>query len=129
MYSGAWAGRSEQGAADQDVQSKGPCSSGKLENARIVESLTALLFGLNMRYKVHGAGIRFTGLPLKRFLLGVVAVFESDTDKSQKRPECHHHRPLHPVKCFDFSHYNCAIAWTVICTHSRGFVWGGEEHG
>ncbi len=38
---------------------------GKLENARIVESLTALLIGLNMRYKVHGAGIRFTGLPLK----------------------------------------------------------------
>jgi NADPH-dependent F420 reductase len=38
---------------------------GKLENARIVESLTALLIGLNMRYKVHGAGIRFTGLPLR----------------------------------------------------------------
>jgi NADPH-dependent F420 reductase len=37
---------------------------GKLENARIAESLTALLIGLNMRYKVHGAGIRFTGLPL-----------------------------------------------------------------
>src|SRR2546425_5520877 len=38
---------------------------GKLENSRIVESLTALLIGLNMRYKVHSAGIRFTGLPLK----------------------------------------------------------------
>lgn len=38
-------------------------NGGKLENARIVESLTALLVGLNMRYKVHGAGIRFTGLP------------------------------------------------------------------
>jgi NADPH-dependent F420 reductase len=38
-------------------------NGGKLENARIVESLTALLIGLNMRYKVHGAGIRFTGLP------------------------------------------------------------------
>ncbi len=38
---------------------------GKLENARIVESLTALLIGLNMHYKVHGAGIRFTGLPLQ----------------------------------------------------------------
>jgi hypothetical protein len=36
---------------------------GKLENARIVESLTALLIGLNIRYKVRGAGIRFTGLP------------------------------------------------------------------
>jgi len=40
-------------------------NGGKLENARIVESLTALLIGLNMRYKVHGAGIRFTGLPFK----------------------------------------------------------------
>jgi len=38
-------------------------NGGKLESARIVESLTALLIGLNMRYKVHGAGIRFTGLP------------------------------------------------------------------
>jgi len=40
-------------------------NGGKLENARIVESLTALLIGLNMRYKVHGAGIRFTWLPVK----------------------------------------------------------------
>src|SRR2546427_4419379 len=42
-----------------------PLNGGNLENARIVESLTALLIGLNMRYKVHGAGIRFTGLPVK----------------------------------------------------------------
>ena len=42
-----------------------PLNGGKLENARIVESLTALLIGLNVRYKVHTAGIRFTGLPLK----------------------------------------------------------------
>jgi 8-hydroxy-5-deazaflavin:NADPH oxidoreductase len=40
-------------------------NGGKLENARIVESLTALLIGLNIRCKVHSAGIRFTGLPLK----------------------------------------------------------------
>src|SRR3984893_14628813 len=40
-------------------------NGGKLENSRIVESLTALLIGLNMRYKVQKAGIRFTGLPLK----------------------------------------------------------------
>jgi 8-hydroxy-5-deazaflavin:NADPH oxidoreductase len=40
-------------------------NGGKLENARIVESLTALLIGLNVRYKVHSAGIRFTGLPEK----------------------------------------------------------------
>jgi NADPH-dependent F420 reductase len=40
-------------------------NGGKLENARIVESLTALLIGINMRYKVHSAGIRFTGLPIQ----------------------------------------------------------------
>jgi hypothetical protein len=40
-------------------------NGGKLENARIVESITALLVGLNIRYKVHSAGVRFTGLPAK----------------------------------------------------------------
>jgi NADPH-dependent F420 reductase len=35
---------------------------GRLENARIVESVTALLIGLNIRHKGH-AGIRITGLP------------------------------------------------------------------
>ncbi|HZQ95579.1 MAG TPA: NADPH-dependent F420 reductase [Candidatus Sulfotelmatobacter sp.] len=35
---------------------------GRLENARIVEQITALLVGLNMRHKGH-AGIRLTGLP------------------------------------------------------------------
>ena len=35
---------------------------GKLENARIVEQITALLIGLNLRHKGHG-GIRITGLP------------------------------------------------------------------
>jgi NADPH-dependent F420 reductase len=42
-----------------------PINGGKLENARIVESLTALLIGINMRYKVHSAGIRFTGVPIE----------------------------------------------------------------
>jgi predicted dinucleotide-binding enzyme len=40
-------------------------NGGKLENARIVESITALLVGINIRYKVHGTGVRFTGLPIK----------------------------------------------------------------
>ena len=35
---------------------------GKLENARIVEQITALIIGLNIRHKGHG-GIRITGLP------------------------------------------------------------------
>src|SRR5215472_4240800 len=39
-------------------------NGGKLENARIVESITALLIGLNVHYKAHSVGIRFTGLPL-----------------------------------------------------------------
>jgi len=35
---------------------------GKLENVRIVEQITALLIGLNIRHKGHG-GVRITGLP------------------------------------------------------------------
>ena len=35
---------------------------GKLENARVLEQITALLIGLNLRHKGH-AGIRITGLP------------------------------------------------------------------
>jgi NADPH-dependent F420 reductase len=36
--------------------------AGRLEHARIAESLTALLIGVNSRYKTH-AGVRITGLP------------------------------------------------------------------
>src|ERR1700682_3472908 len=39
---------------------------GKLENARIVEQITALLIGLHIRHKGH-AGIRITGLPLQAY--------------------------------------------------------------
>lgn len=35
---------------------------GRLENARIVEQITALLIGLNLRHKGH-SGLRITGLP------------------------------------------------------------------
>ena len=35
---------------------------GKLENARILEQITAMLIGLNIRHRGHG-GIRITGLP------------------------------------------------------------------
>jgi hypothetical protein len=35
---------------------------GRLENARILEQITALLIGLNIRHKGH-SGVRFTGLP------------------------------------------------------------------
>jgi predicted dinucleotide-binding enzyme len=37
---------------------------GPLANARIVEDMTALIIGLNVRHKApDGLGIRFTGLP------------------------------------------------------------------
>ena len=39
---------------------------GKLENARTVEQITALLIGLNIRHKGHG-GIRITGLPASAY--------------------------------------------------------------
>jgi hypothetical protein len=40
-----------------------PVDGGRLENSRIVEQMTALLIGINIRYKVSDAGIRITGLP------------------------------------------------------------------
>ncbi len=37
---------------------------GPLANARVVEAITALLIGMNIRYRVpEGVGLRFTGLP------------------------------------------------------------------
>jgi len=39
---------------------------GRLENARIVEQITALLIGMNIRHKGH-SGIRITGLPTEAY--------------------------------------------------------------
>jgi NADPH-dependent F420 reductase len=36
--------------------------AGPLQNAVVIEGLTAVLIGINIRYKVKGAGIRITGL-------------------------------------------------------------------
>lgn len=36
---------------------------GKLEKARMVEKITPLLIGLNIKYKSHYGGIRITGIP------------------------------------------------------------------
>ena len=41
-------------------------NGGRLENARVLEQITALLVGINIRHKVHGAGIRITGLPARK---------------------------------------------------------------
>jgi len=40
-----------------------PIDAGLAFNARVIESLTALLIGLNIRHKVKGSGVRITGLP------------------------------------------------------------------
>lgn len=40
---------------------------GKLENSRILEQITALLIGLNIRHKGH-SGIRITGLPESAYI-------------------------------------------------------------
>lgn len=40
---------------------------GKLENARILEQITALLIGLSIRHKGH-AGLRITGLPSSAYI-------------------------------------------------------------
>ncbi len=39
-----------------------PLDGGKLENARIVEQITALLITINIRHKAHSAGLRITGI-------------------------------------------------------------------
>jgi NADPH-dependent F420 reductase len=56
--------RARQIASDLAMKIPGvrAVDGGKLENARIVESMTALLITMNIRYKVHGAGWRVTGL-------------------------------------------------------------------
>jgi predicted dinucleotide-binding enzyme len=37
--------------------------AGVLANSSVVEGLTALLIGVNIRNKVQGSGIRITGIP------------------------------------------------------------------
>ena len=56
--------RARQVASDLALKIPGvrAIDGGKLENARIVEAMTALLITLNIRHKVHGAGWRVTGL-------------------------------------------------------------------
>ena len=42
---------------------------GRLENSRTTESLTALLIGINVRYKTH-SGVHITGLPVRTAAAG-----------------------------------------------------------
>jgi 8-hydroxy-5-deazaflavin:NADPH oxidoreductase len=45
----------------QDLGTRG-IDAGPLVNARAVEAMTSVLIGINIRYKIHGSGIRITGL-------------------------------------------------------------------
>jgi NADPH-dependent F420 reductase len=64
LVSGAKAARQSVMALCELVPGLRAVDGGALENARIVEEITALLIGLNIRYKVpEGLGIRITGLP------------------------------------------------------------------
>jgi 8-hydroxy-5-deazaflavin:NADPH oxidoreductase len=47
----------------EDIGTRG-IDAGPLLNAKAVEALTSILIGINIRYKVHGSGLRITGLPL-----------------------------------------------------------------
>ncbi len=64
VVSGAKGPRQQVMALCELVQGLRAIDGGPLANARIVEAITALLIGLNVRYKVpEGLGLRFTGLP------------------------------------------------------------------
>jgi NADPH-dependent F420 reductase len=64
IVSGEKAAREEVMALCALVPGLRGVNGGPLANARIVEAMTALLIGLNIRYKVpEGLGFRLTGLP------------------------------------------------------------------
>jgi NADPH-dependent F420 reductase len=64
VVSGAKGARAQVMELCERVPGLRAVNGGPLANARIVESMTALLIGLSARYKVaKGVGIRFTGLP------------------------------------------------------------------
>jgi len=44
-----------------DIGTRG-IDAGALVNAKAIEAMTSVLIGINIRYKIHGAGIRITGL-------------------------------------------------------------------
>jgi NADPH-dependent F420 reductase len=46
----------------EDIGTRG-IDAGPLVNAKVVEGLTSILIGINIRYKVPGSGIHITGLP------------------------------------------------------------------
>ncbi len=64
IVSGAKAAREEVTELCGLVPGLRGINGGPLSNAKIVEEMTALMIGINIRYKLpEGVGIRFTGLP------------------------------------------------------------------
>jgi len=64
LVSGAKDAREEVSRLCELVPGLRGVNGGPLSNAKIVEEMTALLIGLNIRYKVsEGLGLRITGLP------------------------------------------------------------------
>ncbi|MCP5056632.1 MAG: NADPH-dependent F420 reductase [bacterium] len=64
LVSGGKDAREEVSALCELVPGLRAINGGPLSNAKIVEEMTALLIGLNIRYKVkEGLGFRITGLP------------------------------------------------------------------
>ena len=57
--------QSHRPVVEQLVRDAGmrPVYAGPLANASVVEGMTAVLIGINLRYKIRGAGIRITGFP------------------------------------------------------------------
>lgn len=53
----------QQAIALAEAASMVGIDAGPLKNAGVIEGLTALLIGVNIRYKVKGSGIRITNIP------------------------------------------------------------------
>jgi NADPH-dependent F420 reductase len=63
IISGPKAARERVGALCDDIPGTRALNGGPLYNARYVEQLTALMIGLNIRYKLpEGTGLRITGI-------------------------------------------------------------------
>lgn len=63
LVCGAKAGKEKLRELVEAIPDLGFVDAGPLENARIVEPITALLIGINHRYKTDRSGIKITGLP------------------------------------------------------------------
>lgn len=63
LVCGAKAGKEKIAPLVEAIPELRYVDAGPLENARIIEPITALLIGINKRYGTHRSGISITGLP------------------------------------------------------------------